>query len=583
MNDLEGLQRFAKGSVIFAEGTAGENAFIVREGEVDILKGAGSQPVLLRTLAAGEMFGEMALITTNPRAATAVAKTDVALEVIDRVGFARMLSSDSEFAMLTMRRLAGMVPEAQARLLSAFKTDEAAPGAAKRKRKQGERAADEVAAFEPDFVQIEQETAPAAVRWAGWAVAGFIVVVVAWAALAFTDTTVSGQGRVISTVPNVSIQPFDNGIVRQINVRVGELVKRGQVLGTLDPTLSAADLEATRTQLVSTEAQVRRLEAELGRRPAAQPFSEDRNEDALQRQLYAARTEQYRASLASHVEEERTLGEQVRAKREESKELERQLVVLKDIVTVREDLAKKERDAYLREGPYRLAHLDAMRSQLQAERESASARNAAEALESQLRNRRAQREAFVGDWRAKASQELVTLLREQGRLAEQFKKADRANRLIEIVAPADGVILAVKTRTSGTVVRAAEMLFELVPADVPLEVEMDIAPRDMAQLRLGDKVAVKLDALPFVKHGIVEGRLRLVSEDTFEKTFNGQPGPVFRGRVGIEKLDLIDPPAGFRLVPGMTVTADVKVGSRKLITYFTYPILRSGASSFREP
>jgi hemolysin D len=382
MNETDsGLQRFERGAVIFAEGAPGESAFIVREGQVDILKGAGAQPVLLRTLGPGEMFGEMALITTNPRAATAIARTDVVLELIDRVGFARLMQSDTEFAMLTMRRLAGMVPEAQARLISAFKTDEKPTG-----RKGA--ASREIAAFEPDFVQIEQETVPPLLRWAGYAVAGFVVVALVWASLAFTDTTVTGVGRVTTTVPNVMIQPFDTGIVREVRVRSGDLVKRGQVLATMDPTLSEADLEATRSQLVSTEAQVHRLEAELGLRAAGKPFSADTGEDKLQRQLHTARAEQYRATLASHEEEAKNLSEQVRAKREEAGELERQLGVLRDIARVREDLAKKERDAYLRDGPYRLAHLEAMRAQIQAEREFSGARNAADALEAQLRSAR---------------------------------------------------------------------------------------------------------------------------------------------------------------------------------------------------
>ncbi|HYD55877.1 MAG TPA: HlyD family type I secretion periplasmic adaptor subunit [Burkholderiales bacterium] len=570
------LQRFDQGDVIFAEGAGGEVAYVVREGEVDILKGAGAQPVLLRTLRAGDMFGEMSLITTNPRAATALARTDVVLEVIDRVAFAALLRADSEFAMLTMRRLAGMVPEAQARLISAFKSD--APEAGGRGA-----SAREVAAFEPDFVQIEQGRPPPFLRWAGYSVAAFVVAAIIWSAFAFTDTTVSGTGRITASVPNVAILPFDSGIVRQVHVRVGESVRRGQVLATLDPTLSQADLAATRSQLVSTEAQVRRLEAELGRQAGVKSFSPDPAEDGLQRQLYGARMAQLQATLTSHDEEIRNLGEQARAKRQEALALERQVAVLRDIAAMREDLAKRERDAYLRDGPYRLAHLEAMRGHLQAERELAGVRSAAESLEAQLRNRRAQREAFVGDWKARASQELVGALREQARLSESFKKADRANRLIEITAPADGVILSVKTRTPGTVVRSGEALFELVPGDVPLEVEVDIAPRDVAQLQIGDKVAVKLDALPFVKHGMMEGRLRLISEDTFEKTLNGQPGPVFRARVSLEKVELVDTPPNFRLTPGTTVSADIKVGTRKLITYFTYPVLRSGSTSFREP
>lgn len=570
------LQQFQKGEIVFAEGSMGELAYIVREGEFEIMQGLGGKPVVLRTLTAGEMFGEIALITAAPRSASVVAKTNATLEIVGRDAFVRMLQSDSEFAMATIKRVANLVPEARSALLSAYRArqeGEAVKGRDKRA---------EIAAFEPDHLQIERQSAPRAVRSAGYLVVAFLIAVGAWSAWAFTDTTVTGTGKIIATVPNITVQPFENGIVRQVNVKEGDIVKRGQVLATLDPTVSEADLKSTQSQLVSTEAQVKRLEAELGRGRGGS-FSGDKLEDGLQRQLYNARTQQFQATLQANNEEIRNLSEQIAARREEVKEIDRQLGVLREITRVREDFFKKERDVYQRDGQWRLQYLDAQRSQVQAERELMIARNSVTSLEAQHRTRRAQRDAFVSDWQAKANQELVNGLREQTRLAEQYKKFDRANSLIEITAPADAVVLSVKTRTSGTVLRSAEAFFELVPIEVPLEVEVDISPRDVAQLQVGDRVFVKVDALPFIKHGVIEGRLRLVSEDTFEKTLTGQPGPVFRGRVSIEKSNLTLTPQNFRLTPGMTVTADVRVGTRSLLTYFTYPLLRSGATSFREP
>lgn len=157
------LQSYKKGEVIFTEGSSGGEAYIIHIGEVDILKsGAGGQAVVLRTLGVNEMFGEMALITSNPRVATAVAKTDVTLEVINRNAFGLKMQSDPEFAMQTVRRLAGMVPEAQARLVAQARAD--AENAAKSMEKAGDK--DDVDEFAPDFVQIEQERLPWTVRYA---------------------------------------------------------------------------------------------------------------------------------------------------------------------------------------------------------------------------------------------------------------------------------------------------------------------------------------------------------------------------------------------------------------------------------
>jgi multidrug resistance efflux pump len=67
--------------------------------------------------------------------------------------------------------------------------------------------------------------------------------------------------------------------------------------------------------------------------------------------------------------------------------------------------------------------------------------------------------------------------------------------------PAPGVILSIADRSVGSVVTQAEPLFTIVPADVPMEMEVDVLPKDVGLIQVGDLVRIKLDALPFQKHG----------------------------------------------------------------------------------
>ena len=580
------LQNFKKGDAIFTEGSRGGEAYIIQVGSVDILKSAANnQPVVLRTLEVGEMFGEMALVTSNPRAASAFAKTDVTLEVINRNAFGLKMQNDPEFAMQTVRRLAGMVPEAQSRLLAQSKDDDGETSAKREFKslfRKGNSGDQTVNSFAPDYIRIDQEPVPSVVRYAGTAIAVMLIATLVWTSLAFTDMTVSGAGKVVTTAPNILVQPFDNGIVREVNVKTGQLVKKGDVLATLDPTLTAADLKSTQSQILGTDSQIARIRAELsGKGPVT--FSPDPAENSLQRQLFDARMQQFQATLLAHNEEIRNLGEQVKFKRQEALDIDKQLAVLREITRAREELYRKERDIFQRDGQFRFQYLDAQRAQAAAERDKAQVVSSVGTLEVQIKTKQAQRDAFVSDWNAKGNQELVTALREQSRLGESYKKVDRANSLIAIVAPADAIVLSVKTASPGAVVRSAEPMFELVPVDVPLEVDLDISPRDIGPLQPNDTVIVKVDALPFVKHGTIGGKLRLISEDTFEKSLIGQPGPVYRVKVAMGPLTLTNLPPNFRLLPGMTVTGDVKIGSRRLITYITYPVSRALSTSFREP
>ena len=126
-------------------------------------------------------------------------------------------------------------------------------------------------------------------------------------------------------------------------------------------------------------------------------------------------------------------------------------------------------------------------------------------------------------------------------------------------------------------------MFTLVPTDVPLEMEADIHPSDVGQVQLGDQVRIKLDALPFQKHGMLEGVVTYLSEDTVQAEDDTDSRPVYRSKIELTQTDLRDVPKTFRLMPGITASAEIKVGKRRLITYFIYPILRSISTSFREP
>ena len=95
-------------------------------------------------------------------------------------------------------------------------------------------------------------------------------------------------------------------------------------------------------------------------------------------------------------------------------------------------------------------------------------------------------------------------------------------------------------------------------------------------------MSIKLDALPFQKYGSLQGKVLLISEDTV-KAEDGKSEPTYRIKVEITERDLRSVPENFRLIPGMTGTAEITVGKRKVISYFVYPIARALDNSFKEP
>ncbi len=154
--------------------------------------------------------------------------------------------------------------------------------------------------------------------------------------------------------------------------------------------------------------------------------------------------------------------------------------------------------------------------------------------------------------------------------------------LVRLIAPAPGIVLNIADWSVGSVIRQADPMFTIVPANVAMEMEVDVLPKDIGLIQVGDFVRVKLDALPFQKHGIVEGKVRLISEDAIESD-DPNANSVYRARIEILDKKLREVPDSFRFTPGLTGSADITVGKRKIITYFIYPLVRAMESSFHEP
>jgi HlyD family secretion protein len=117
-----------------------------------------------------------------------------------------------------------------------------------------------------------------------------------------------------------------------------------------------------------------------------------------------------------------------------------------------------------------------------------------------------------------------------------------------------------------------------------LEAEIEILARDIGLIKPDNTARIKLDAFPYQKHGVLDGTIVTISEGAFQKGEPPTSQTLYRARVrlgGVDKLK--DLPPNYRLLPGMNVVAEIRVGDRRVIEYFLYPVLRNLDSSIREP
>jgi HlyD family secretion protein len=436
-----------------------------------------------------------------------------------------------------------------------------------------------VAQFQSDAIEVEERAPPRVARLTLYSVVALIVAAVTWASVSHVDMIVTAQGKLITTRPNLVVQPLETSVIREIHVRAGDVVNRGDVLATLDPTFSQADLDQLRTRVAAFDATINRLKAELGGYEFVVTDSEN-PDDVLQGKMFVQRRTFHETQLRNFDAQIASARANLKTSQDEEAVLVQRLETMKSIEAMRGTLMDKEVGS-------RLNFLLSRDARLDVESTLSKIRGNQADYEHKVDKARADQQVFVEEFRRTAYQELVETLAKRNSAAEELKKVELRRQLIMLSAPADAIVLEIANRTIGSVVREAETLFVLVPRDVPLQAEINVEGKDIGQVAVGQSVRIKFEAFPFQKYGTGTGAVRVVSQDTFAPDTKGEathraPAPYYRVLVDVIDTKLRLQPERIQMIPGMAVTAELKAGRRSVISYFLYPLLRGLDESIRE-
>ena len=228
--------------------------------------------------------------------------------------------------------------------------------------------------------------------------------------------------------------------------------------------------------------------------------------------------------------------------------------------------------------------LEAQQRSKEVERELEQTRSHEQELKREYAALEAEKLGFEKNWRQKAMEEMLSVTRERDALEQQIQKADRRNQLITLHAPVDAVVLEVAKLSPGSIVQGAETFFTLVPLATTLEAEVQINSMDVGYIKAGDKVLLKLDAFPFQRHGMLDGVVRTISGDAFRRD-NSKAGldAYYLARIQLQGTTLTNMMESARLLPGMTLNAEIVVGHRTIISYLAWPLTKGLDEAVREP
>lgn len=434
--------------------------------------------------------------------------------------------------------------------------------------------------FLPDADAIEQRPLGGVTRWTLYTLASFLLAIVVWASVAEVDEVVVGHGKLVTVRPNLVVQPIETAIIQSIDVRVGQVVRKGQQLAALDPTFVVADESQLRARLASLHARAKRLDSELAQGNGKDLSDGKTEEEQLQARIRLARDASYHSRLAQFDETLAKLKASLVTNQSDQQMLTSRVKLLKEMETMQARLLEQNISA-------RQRYLEAQDKRLEVDRDLNVAVHREIEVRSEIAAEEAEREAFVKEWSQKTMEELVQVRDERDSVSDQLKKATKRHTLVRLETPADAVVLDISKHSVGSVIREAETLVTLVPLDVPLEAEIQINATDIGFVKVGDVVRIKLDAFPFQKHGTLPGTIDVISDDAFSRDSSqghalGQADVYYTGRVSLGKVNLEHVGRDFRLIPGLTLQAEIKVGRKPVISFFLYPLLRSLDEGVRE-
>jgi HlyD family secretion protein len=397
-----------------------------------------------------------------------------------------------------------------------------------------------------------------------------------WASLSQVDQVVAAQGRLVNPLPNVVVQPLETSIIQSVNVRTGQVVKKGDTLATLDATFLQSDETQLRVRLSSLETQIQGLGQELtGEGKDKVIVSAD---DLLQASLLSERKANYKAQQVKMEETAAKLRAALVTNRRDQQRVASRLRSLKEIEEMQEKMVAQKFGA-----PLQL--LEAQQRTKEVERDLELVASREQEIRRELGAFEAEKTAFEKSWRQKTMEDLLVLSRERDSVKEQLLKADKRSRLVTLKAPVDAVVLEIVKLSPGSIIKEAETFFTLVPLNVALEAEVTIDSVDVGYIKLGHPVNVKLDAYPFQKHGTLDAKVRTISEDAFRRDSSAKTGAdaYYLGRLTLEKTNLKNMIDSARLLPGMTLSAEIVVGKRSVISYLAWPLTKGLGEAIREP
>lgn len=415
--------------------------------------------------------------------------------------------------------------------------------------------ANDVHEFQPILAEIESDPGNPLGTLVFWLVIATFAFFVGWAILGKVDVVVSARGKVVPKGEVKLLQPLNGGVISQILVKEGDLVKKGQVLVVIDPATTAPQLESAQASLAHVEQEQARLQA-------ASQVRAFQASDATQSRLYEASLAALEKQLDAKQQSLNSLDARLQARQVEVRQVSEKLAL---------DRAKQERLEEVKDIIALNEYEQVITDVLAGESRLKALAHELEELRFQQGQTHEEMEYLTQNFKSTTLNELSEKEKQVTQLKASLRESSFKNARQTLVSPVDGTVHELFVHTVGGVVTPAQKVVSIVPANTPMTVQAMIANKDIGFVKVGMPVALKIDTFDFQKYGTLKGQVTHIDADSREDQKLGQIYTVWVKPLQTRLLVEGKPQT---LSSGLSLTTEVKVGKRRIIEFFIYPLIK---------
>ena len=394
-----------------------------------------------------------------------------------------------------------------------------------------------------------------------YTIALFWLIALIWSSVASLEEVTRGEGRVIASSKMQIIQNLEGGIVQEIFVQTGDQVTNSQPLIKLEDIKFKSELLSIKQNKAALEANINILSAESqGVTPEFEATFEANYPELVGRELelYAARKTTHSESIEILEKKLKRLKVQSDAAKENLNLIEREKNIVEPLVEqgVEAEMELIRIEQRMNEAQSNILQVDAE----------------IEANDAQLN---AERSNFI----EQAREKLQEVEKEYNNLVESLPAyEDRLARTL-VRAPMNAIVNRLLVNTVGGVIQPGSPLIELVPVDDELVVEVEISPKDIAYVIVGQRASIKLTAFDFSKFGALDGYVTKVSADSLTKE-DGSIWYLCQASVPVNMITTMG--KSIQIQTGMVAQVDIISGEKTVLQYLLQPVTKVANEAFRE-